>query len=192
MYLAKRLQTALSLVAVYLVTTQLSSMAAGGSAQNMSVKMGYFNLNLVKATYPESATATALEERAKDQLRRDVEQANSILQEMQKQNKTKDELEKKARELQIEISAKQQALGQLLANNTAEANRAIASAVNAVAKEKGLDMVIDGAGIFAGADKLAAGGEDVTELVVKRLNPSAAASSSVGSSKKPEGSGGSN
>lgn len=155
-----------------------SVLAAGGTAQTVPVKMGYFNLLQVKAAYPEAAAANTLEERAKELLRRDVEQANSQLQEMQKQNKPKEEIEKKVRDLQTEISAKQQAMGQLLSSNTADANRAIALAVAAVAKDKGLDVVIDAAGIYAGGDKFATSGEDVTDAILKRLVP-------PGSSSKP-------
>lgn len=141
-------------------------------AQSVSVKMGYFNLILVKAAFPESAASTALEEKAKEMLRRAVEDANKQLTDMQTANKPKDEIEKKKDQLQIEISAKQQALMQLLSANAAEANRAIAGAVGNVAKEKGLDVVIDGAGIFAGGEKFISSGEDVTDAIIKKLNPS--------------------
>lgn len=145
--------------------------AASGTAQAVPVKMGYFNLLQVKAAYPEAAAASSLEEKAKELLRRDLEKANRDIEEMQKANKPKEELEKKVRELQTEIQAKQQALSQLLSNNSAEANRAIAQAVALVAKEKGLDVVIDGAGIYAGGDKFVSNGEDVTEAILKRLVP---------------------
>ena len=141
------------------------------AAQPVSVKMGYFNLQTVKAAYPEAAAANSLEEKAKEMLRRDVEEANKELAEMQKVNKPKEEIDKRVKELQAVIAAKQQALAQLLSSNTQEANRAIAQAANAVAKDKGLDLVIDGAGIFAGGDKFVNNGEDVTEAMVKRLVP---------------------
>lgn len=160
-----------------------SVFASSGNAQNVSVKMGYFNLLQVKSVYPEAAAAVVLEERAKELLRRDVEQANQQLADMQKQNKSKEELDKKAAELQTEIQAKQQAMTQLLSRNAYDANRAITTAVNAVAKERGLDLVIDGAGIYAGGEQFAQSGEDVTELVIKRLSPAAASSSTQ---SKPE------
>jgi Skp family chaperone for outer membrane proteins len=133
--------------------------------------MGYFNLTQIKASYPESAAATSLEERAKDMLRRDVDKANAEITEMTQQNKPKEEIEKRSKELQLEIASKQQALASLLSSNSQEANRAIAQAAASVAKEKGLDIVIDASGIYAGGDKFANNGEDVTEAVLRRLVP---------------------
>ena len=165
---------------LFLAVAFISNAASAGAiaadspkapAQSVSVKMGYFNLFQVKAAYPESAASTALEEKANEMLRRALEDANKQLEEMQKANKPKEDIEKKKNELQIEISAKQQALAQLLSANASEANRAIAGAVGTVAKEKGLDLVIDGAGIFAGGEKFISSGEDVTDAIIKKLNP---------------------
>ncbi len=166
-----------SMLAAFMLAAALplAAFAGGGAATTVPVKMGYFNLLQVKASYPEAAAASSLEERAKDMLRRDVEQANNQLQELQKQNKPKEEIEKRAKELQTEIFAKQQALSSLLSSNSAEANRAITQAVAQVAKDRGLDLVIDASGIYAGGDKFANNGEDVTDAIVKRLNPAAAA-----------------
>ncbi len=163
----------LCLLAVLSICTAPASLAAGGNAQSVQVKMGYFYLNQVKAGFPEAATATTLEERAKEQLRRDVEKANKELEEMQSAKKPKEEIEKKVKDLQTEISAKQQAISTLLYASSQDANRAIAQAVLSVAKEKGLDVVIDAGGIYAGGDKFSTSGEDVTDLVLKRLNPNA-------------------
>jgi Skp family chaperone for outer membrane proteins len=135
--------------------------------------MGYFNLAQIKAAYPASAAATTMEERAKDQLKHELDQANAALAEMQKANKPKDEIEKKAAEYRIQIGAAQQALGQLLSANAMEANRAIGQAALSVAKDKGLDVVIDANGIYAGGEKFASNGEDVTDLVLKKLVPAA-------------------
>lgn len=162
-------------MAAVLLTASLSNaaLAAGGAASSVSVKMGYFNLLQVKASYPEAAAATSLEEKAKEMLRQDVDKANDELIALQKANKPKEEVEKRKNELQIQIAAKQQAMAQLLQSNSSEANRNIANAVLSVAKDKGLDVVIDAAGIFAGGEKFANSGEDVTELVLKRLVPQA-------------------
>lgn len=162
----------LSLVSAALITIpSVQAASPNVTAQPVSVKMGYFNLQTVKASYPESAAVNSLEEKAKEMLRREVEESNKELQEMQKANKPKEEVEKKVREMQAVIAAKQQALTQLLSSNSMEANRAIAQAALAVAKEKGLDVVIDGAGIYAGGEKFLTSGEDVTEAVIKRLVP---------------------
>jgi Skp family chaperone for outer membrane proteins len=166
----KNKSLALALISAALITVPANA-ASGNAAQPVSVKMGYFNLQTVKASYPEAAAVNSLEEKAKEMLRRNVEQANKELSDMQKANKPKEEIDKKMHELQTGIAAQQQALGQLLSSNSIEANRAIAQAAAAVAKDKGLDLVIDGAGIYAGGEKFINSGEDVTEAVIKRLVP---------------------
>jgi Skp family chaperone for outer membrane proteins len=129
-------------------------------------------LALVKASYPEAAGSEALRVQAENQLRTDVEKGNEALKKLQDEKKSKEEIEKAAHELQTQINAKQQALIQLVQTQSAMATQAIATAVSQVAKEKGVDVVVDGAGVFAGGERLVNNGEDITEAVIKRLTPS--------------------
>jgi Skp family chaperone for outer membrane proteins len=160
-----------------LISFATSPVLAANSANSMSVKVGYFNLALVKASFPESAGSEVLRTQAESQLRRDVELGNSRLQKSQEEKKPKEEIEKMAQQLQVEINAKQRALIELVQNQTQSANQQIAAAVAQVARDKGLDMVVDGAGVYAGGDKIVSSGEDITDSVVKRLSPMAAKSS---------------
>jgi Skp family chaperone for outer membrane proteins len=155
------------------------SMAA--PAQQTSVKFGYFNLALVKASYPGAAGSEALRVQAENQLRQDVQRGNEALQKAQEAKKPKEEIEKMARDLQVEINAKQQALIQLVQSQTQMATQAIAGAVANVAKDKGLDVVVDGAAVFSGGEKIVTNGEDITEAIVKVLAPNAIRPSSGGS-----------
>ncbi len=165
--------TSLSAIAVVAALAASGPALAQKTAQPTSVKIGYFNLALVKASYPEAAGSELLRTQAEGQLRRDVEEGNKRLQKAQEEKKPKEELEKIARDLQTEINAKQQALVQLVQTQTAIANQNIAQAVNAVAKDKSLDLVVDGAGVYAGGDKIVNNGIDITEDVVKKLAPQA-------------------
>ncbi len=162
-----------------LLSFATSPVLAANSANSMSVKVGYFNLALVKASFPESAGSEVLRTQAESQLRRDVELGNSRLQKSQEEKKPKEEIEKMAQQLQVEINAKQRALIELVQNQTQSANQQIAAAVAQVARDKGLDMVVDGAGVYAGGDKIVSSGEDITDSVVKRLSPTAAKSSAA-------------
>ncbi len=146
---------------------------AAATASSVSVKIGYFNLALVKASYPEAAGSETLRVQAENQLRRDVEEGNKQLQKLQEDKKPKEEIEKKAQQLQTEINAKQRALIELVQTQQQIANQQIASAVAQVAKEKGLDLVVDGAGVFSGGDKIVSSGEDITDAIVKKLAPAA-------------------
>ena len=146
---------------------------AAGAASSVSVKIGYFNLALVKASYPESAGSETLRVQAENQLRRDVEEGNKRLQKLQEDKKPKEEVEKMAQNLQVEINAKQRALIELVQTQQQMANQQIASVVAQVAKEKGLDLVLDGAGVYSGGDKIVSSGEDITDSIVKKLAPNA-------------------
>lgn len=157
---------------------------AAGSATSVPVKIGYFNLALVKASYPESAGSEALRVSAENQLRRDVEDGNKSLTKMQDDKKPKEEIEKRAQQLQIEINAKQRALIELVQNQQQMANQQIATAVARVAKEKGLDVVVDGAGVYSGGDKIVSSGEDITDALVKMLSPAAAIRTTAGGGDK--------
>lgn len=141
------------------------------SATATSLKIGYFNLALVKASYPEAAGSETLRTNAENMLRRDVEEGNKRLQKAQEDKKSKEEISKMASDLQLEINAKQQALIQLVQSQAAMATQNIAQAVNAVARDKSLDLVVDGAGVFAGGDKIVNNGLDITQDVIKKLEP---------------------
>src|SRR5271154_5984753 len=143
------------------------------AAASQSVKIGYFNLALVKASYPEAAGSETLRTNAENILRSDVQKGNERLQKAQEAKKDKAELEAMAKDLQTEINAQQQALIQLVQTQNAIATQNIAQAVNSVAKDKTLDLVVDGAGVFAGGDKIVNNGQDITDDVIKKLQPAA-------------------
>lgn len=165
---------AASLLALSIVGVGFSSpVLAQKSATSISIKVGYFNLALVKASYPEAAGAELLRTQAENELREYVRRGNESLQKAQEDKKPKEELEKMARDLQLQINAQQQALIQLVQTQNAIATQNIAQAVNTIAKDKGLDLVVDGAGVFSGGDKIVNNGEDITEAVIKKLSPAA-------------------
>jgi Skp family chaperone for outer membrane proteins len=164
------LVNAVALSAALLIAGNVPTIAQK-MAQPLQVKVGYFNLALVKASYPEAAGSDMLKTQAENQLRRDVDEGNKRLRKAEDDKKPKEEIERMARDLQAEINAKQQALIQLLQTQAAIANQNIAQAVASVAKDRNLDLVVDGASIFAGGDKIVKDGEDITEAVVKRLQP---------------------
>ena len=141
------------------------------SATAATLKVGYFNLNLVKISCPETAGSETLRLQAENQLKREVEQANKRLQKAQEEKRTPEELKKLTSDIQAEINAKQQALAQLVQTATAQASEKIFHAVNQVAQEKGLDLVIDGAGVYAGGQKVIDNGVDVTGDIMKKISP---------------------
>lgn len=160
----------LSLIGLMLVSPLMAQPAHAGQA--VSVKMGYFNLNQVKAAHPASAGLDRLENNAKELLKIDADKANAELTQMQKSSKSTEEIEAKKKELQLQLNAKVDASMNLLMGNRMAANSELAQLVNSVAKEKGLDLVVDANGIFSGGEKFAASGEDITDAILQRLTPS--------------------
>jgi len=156
------------------------------NATATALKVGYFNLNLVKISCPETAGSETLRLQAENQLKREVEQANKRLQKAQEDKRTPEELKKLASEIQAEINAKQQALAQLVQTATAQASEKIFQAVNQVAQEKGLDLVIDGAGVYAGGQKVIDNGLDVTADIMKKISPASLLNKAEQSHSEPK------
>ena len=152
--------------------------SAQKTATATTLKVGYFNLALVKASSPDAAGSETLKNQAEQQLRHDVEEANKRLQKAQSDKKPTEEVQKLAKEIQLEINAKQQALATLVQNATQQASAKIYAASAQVAQERGLDLVIDGAGVFAGGQKIIDNGQDITAEVIKKVNPSVSTSNS--------------
>lgn len=141
------------------------------SAAPVSVKIGYFNEALVKASFPEAAGSDNLRNTAESQLRKDLEDANKVIQTMQEQKKPADEIQKAIRDSQVSINAKQQALAELVQSQNAVVRDKIVQAVNAVGREKGLDLVINGEGLFMGGKTVLDSGTDITNEVARKLTP---------------------
>ncbi|MCC7529995.1 MAG: OmpH family outer membrane protein [Candidatus Melainabacteria bacterium] len=162
-----------SLLATMLVAgTLVSPASAQKTASSTSVKIGYFNLQMVKASGTGS-DAEALKAQAESQLRRDIEAGQKAIQKAREEKKSDEDLKKIVQQVQTELAAKQQALGQLVQTQNAIENNRLIQAVAQVAKDKGLDLIVDGAGVFAGGQKVLDSGVDVTEDIVKTLIPGA-------------------
>ena len=161
-----------SLLASLLVAGTLSPAFAQKTASATSLKIGYFNLQMVKASGTGS-DAEALKNQAESQLRRDIEAGQKAIQKAREEKKSDEDLKKIVQQVQTELAAKQQALGQLVQTQNGIETQRMMGAVNQVAKDKGLDLIVDGAGVFAGGQKVLDSGVDVTEDIVKALNPGA-------------------
>lgn len=155
-----------------------------------TVKLGYYNLSMVKTSFPEAAGSDSLRQQAESQLRGFQEDANKRLQKALDDKKPKEEVEKLRNDLQQEYNGRLQALSQLVSTQVAIANQNIAQALNMVAKDKGLDLVVDTSTILAGGDKLVNNGVDITEEVIKKLSPSRGLNSGAAPAAKTGAGGG--
>ncbi len=165
----KLLSRSLSLLAIPFIAAVPAF--AQKPASSVSVKIGYFNEALVKASFPEAAGSETLKAQAESQLRKDLDDANKVIATMQEQKKPSEEIQKAIRDAQVSINAKQQALAELVQSQNAVVRDKIVQAVNTVGKEKGLDLVINGEGLFMGGKTVLDNGTDITNDVVKKLIP---------------------
>lgn len=77
-----------AMLALSLITGVVAAPAfAQRAASSMSIKVGYFNLALVKASYPEAAGADLLRTQAENELREYVRKGNESLQKAQEEKK---------------------------------------------------------------------------------------------------------
>jgi Skp family chaperone for outer membrane proteins len=166
-------------VLVPLSLTCAPAFAQRTSASAVTIKIGYFNLILIKTAFPQAAESEALRLQAEGQLKQDLDAANKRIQKMQEEKKPADDIQKAVHENQIVINAKQEALVRLLQTQSAMARDRIIQAVNQVAQQKGLDIVFDGEGLYAGGKTVLDNGIDITDEVKKILQPEG-----VGAAKK--------
>ena len=147
------------------------------SASQINVKVGYVNLAMIKANTPDSASSEQLTKQAEAFLKASVEESNKRLLKAQEEKKSEEDIKKLKSDLQTQINAKQQAYAELVQSSQAQSLQRISAAVNQVASDKGLDLVVDGGGVLAGGQKLLDNGIDITNDVVKKLAPNAASAS---------------
>jgi Skp family chaperone for outer membrane proteins len=159
-------------VVVPISLTCAPALAQKTSANSVTIKMGYFNLVLIKSAFPQAAESEALRIQAENQLKQDLDTANKQILKMQDEKKSTDEIQKAVHENQVVINAKQEALVRLLQTQNAMARDRIIQAVNQVAQEKGLDIIFDGEGLYAGGKTVLDNGLDVTDEIKKKLQPS--------------------
>ena len=179
---SKSISVTLAVVFALLAQLNLSVFAQSNSqAKTVSVKVGYFSLPLVKASYPLATSSEIMKAQAESRLRAQAKQLNEQLNKMRKENKSPEDIEKFKNNAQLTISAKQQAYSEVLGNQSNQVRVSIARAVESVAKEKGLDIVLDSQGVYTGGKTVLDNGVDITREVVAKLNPNAKVNSSPAS-----------
>lgn len=135
----------------------------------ITVRVGFFNLGMVKANYAQAASAESIRAQAEAQLRKEVEESNQRIQKMVAEKKPSGEVQKAVHEAQIIIDAKQQSLAQLVETSSGEVRTRILQAVNLVARDKSIDIIVDGQGVYAGGQKFIDNGVDITADIIKKL-----------------------
>jgi Skp family chaperone for outer membrane proteins len=180
----KRTSTLFSIALALVATAIFDAPASAQKAASPStVKIGYFNLALVKAKTP-AGDADALKNQAEGQLRRDIETGQKAIEKARADKKTEAEIKDIVKQVQTELAAKQQALFQLVQSATLQDTQRLVQAVNIVAKKKGLDLIVDANAVYAGGKEVLDKGVDVTNDVIEAVNPMAAIERAAESKKE--------
>jgi len=156
------------LAALLAVSLTGAADAQSKSATSTTVKIGYFNLALVKATTP-AGDSEGLKAQAEKNLRADIETGQKAIEKAKADKKTEEEIKTMVKQVQTELAAKQQALAQLVQAATLQDTQRLVGAVNNVAKKKGLDLIVDANAVYAGGKEVLDKGIDVTSDVVEAM-----------------------
>ena len=148
-------------------------------ANPLTAKYGYFNLPLLRSRIPQLLQSEVLKVTVENQLRRQIDETNKSLLDAQKAGKSKQEIDAMTQTFQTEASASQKALVDIIQTQRALETQSIASAVSKVAKDRGLDIIVESTGTFAGNSNLASAGVNITQNLIELLSSESAAGARV-------------
>ena len=133
------------------------------SAPTFGENIGFVDLQKVFENYNETEKAKAGFEKKQTELRKELEKKQKEVEQAQKDNKKPEEIQKLVAEIQEELQPKQEELMQLNNQLMTSIRSDIVSATKKVAKEYGVDLVLDKQAILSG-------GFDLTDFVIEHLN----------------------
>ncbi|MCC7529222.1 MAG: hypothetical protein IT342_11935, partial [Candidatus Melainabacteria bacterium] len=143
----------------------------------MSIRIGYFNLAIVKAKYKPWLDAENLRREREADLRKLVEEGNVRLVNAQKTS-SKEAVQEIAKQLQHEINATQAKYVAEVQSRTKEVNLNLANAAKSIAEKCGVDVVVDGVAVYGGSDLIIQDGVDLTAAMDSLLVSGTAAATS--------------
>ncbi len=129
----------------------------------MAENIGFVDLQKVFLNYKETEKARAGFEKKQKQLRKELEKKQKKLEKAQKDNKKPEEIKKLVEEIQEELQPKQEELMKLNNQLMAKIRGDIIKSTQKVAKQYGVDLVLDKQAILTG-------GFDLTDFVIEDLN----------------------
>jgi Skp family chaperone for outer membrane proteins len=143
-------------------------------ATPVSKKFAYFDLKMIRNTFPDSVTFEQSRYSGEDALRNSANEANQQLKQFEAENHSVDEIQKEKQRLQSAVDAKTSTfVRQMLASNL-NITEKIKHAASTVAESHSVDVVLDANSVFFGGGKILENGIDVTAEIMKILgtNPS--------------------
>ena len=133
------------------------------STNTYAENFGIVDLQRVFVNYSETETARADFEKKQSELRSEIEKKQKKVEKAQEDKKKPEEIQKLITEIQEELQPKQEELIKLNNELMAKIRADIIKSTKKVAKDYGIDVVVDKQAILTG-------GFDLTEFVIEDLN----------------------
>ncbi len=133
------------------------------SSASFAETIGFVDLQKVFVEFNETEKAKKDFEEKQSKLREEMEEKQKRLQKAEEENKSPEELQKLVMELQEELQPKQQELIDYNNQLMAKIKEKITKATKKIAKQYGVDVVVD-------KQALLVGGFDLTDFVIDELN----------------------
>lgn len=154
------------------VTSAAAAASVGKASAKSSPllgKSGWFSRGKVIAYSASQQKREMLKAQAESQLRQSAQEAINVLQKMQKDGRPTSEITAEEARRKSQVESQQKALAELVGKSMSEGRAELAEAVAAVAREKGLTLVLDVDGIFYGGEDLKDTSRDVTDAVISKM-----------------------
>lgn len=142
---------------------------SGKTAETIFIRLGYFDAHEIKASYTPCVIADKARANARQTIEQMLEKNNRELQDMHAEGKSKSEIAKRAEQLQIELNAQNNIVYALAAVQVKTAREKLGAAVVEMAKDRDLDIIVDAATVWQGAQLVGENGMDVTGRLLKQL-----------------------
>jgi len=146
-----------------------SSAWASDNVTPVTKKFAYFDLKVIRNTFPDSVTFEQSRYNGEDILRNSANQANQQLKQFESENHSVEEIQKERLKLQSAVDNKTSTfVRQMLASNL-NITEKIKQAASTVAETHSVDVVLDANSVFFGGGKILENGIDVTAEIMKIL-----------------------
>lgn len=132
-------------------------------------KSAWFSRGKVLAYSASQQKRELLKAQAESQLRQSAQEAINVLQKMQKDGRPTSDISAEEARRKSQVESQQKALAELVGRSMSEGRAELAEAVAAVAREKGLTLILDLDGIFYGGEDLKDTSRDVTDAVISKM-----------------------
>lgn len=149
--------------------TPVSAVKTGVKNNPLQGKTAWFSRGRVLGSSAAQQKRELLKAQAESQLRQSAQEAINVLEKMQKDGRPLSEITAEEGKRKAQVEHQQKALAELVGKSMSEGRAELLEAVAAVAREKGLSLVLDLDGIFYGGEELRETSRDVTDAVISRM-----------------------